>query len=170
MTLKTGIMRLKIQLCITEINYILKYFKIENLNLKLHILIILSVLQFTVLSVFLTKKETSLKKHAKSYWYQTFPSSFYVCLDVKWNWIVGKKKTCCCVQASISTDMKVSSKEKNCSLNNPYFLSGKIQLTQLKSAAEEHSLTQTHSSDSYMVHIYTFRSLVIFMHVLEYFT
>ncbi len=29
-TLKTGVMMLKIQLCITEINYILKYIKIEN--------------------------------------------------------------------------------------------------------------------------------------------
>ncbi len=29
-TLKTGVMTLKIQHCITEINYILKYIKIEN--------------------------------------------------------------------------------------------------------------------------------------------
>jgi len=29
-TLKTGVMMLKIQLCITGINYILKYVKIEN--------------------------------------------------------------------------------------------------------------------------------------------
>ncbi len=31
MTLKTGVMMLKIQLCFTGINYILKYVKIENL-------------------------------------------------------------------------------------------------------------------------------------------
>ncbi len=30
MTLKTGVMMLKIQLCITAINYILLYIKIEN--------------------------------------------------------------------------------------------------------------------------------------------
>ncbi len=29
-TLKTGVMKLKIQRCITEINYILNYIKIEN--------------------------------------------------------------------------------------------------------------------------------------------
>ncbi len=31
MTLKTGVMMLKIQLCITEINYILKHIQIEKL-------------------------------------------------------------------------------------------------------------------------------------------
>ncbi len=35
MTLKTGGMMLKIQRCITEINYILKYIKIENYYFKL---------------------------------------------------------------------------------------------------------------------------------------
>ncbi len=32
---KTGVMMLKIQLCITGINYILKYSKVENSYLKL---------------------------------------------------------------------------------------------------------------------------------------
>ncbi len=35
MTLKTGVMMLKIQLCFTGINYILKYNKIENFYFKL---------------------------------------------------------------------------------------------------------------------------------------
>ncbi len=34
-TLKTGVMMLKIQRCITEINYILKYVKIEKRYFKL---------------------------------------------------------------------------------------------------------------------------------------
>ncbi len=34
-TLKTGVMMLKIQRCITEINYISKYIKTENSYLKL---------------------------------------------------------------------------------------------------------------------------------------
>ncbi len=34
-TLKTEVMMLKIQLCITEINYILKYIQIENMYFKL---------------------------------------------------------------------------------------------------------------------------------------
>ncbi len=34
-TMKTGVMMLKIQLCITGINYILKYIKIENGYFKL---------------------------------------------------------------------------------------------------------------------------------------
>jgi len=34
-TLKTGVMMLKIQLCITEINSILKYIKIDNSSFKL---------------------------------------------------------------------------------------------------------------------------------------
>ncbi len=34
-TLKTGVMMLKIQLCITGMNYILKYIKIENFYFKL---------------------------------------------------------------------------------------------------------------------------------------
>ncbi len=34
-TLKTGVMMLKIQLCITEINYILQYITIENSYFKL---------------------------------------------------------------------------------------------------------------------------------------
>ncbi len=34
-TLKTGVMKLKIQLCFTGINYILKYIKIENIYFKL---------------------------------------------------------------------------------------------------------------------------------------
>ncbi len=34
-TLKTGVMMLKIQLCITGINYILKYIQIENSYFKL---------------------------------------------------------------------------------------------------------------------------------------
>ncbi len=37
MTLKTGVIMLKIQLCITEINYILKYNKIENCSFKLQL-------------------------------------------------------------------------------------------------------------------------------------
>ncbi len=32
---KTGVMMLKIQLCITGINYILKYIQIENIYFKL---------------------------------------------------------------------------------------------------------------------------------------
>ncbi len=36
MTLKTGILKLKIQLCITGINYILKYIHIENMYFKFH--------------------------------------------------------------------------------------------------------------------------------------
>ncbi len=35
-TLKTGVMMLKIQLCITEINYILKYIHVENTYFKLN--------------------------------------------------------------------------------------------------------------------------------------
>ncbi len=35
MTLKTGVMMLKIQLCITGVNYILQYIQIENRNVKL---------------------------------------------------------------------------------------------------------------------------------------
>ncbi len=35
MTLKTGVMMLKIQLYFTEINYIVEYIKIENLLFKL---------------------------------------------------------------------------------------------------------------------------------------
>ncbi len=35
MTLKTGVMMLKIQLCITEINDILKYIKIDIQSFKL---------------------------------------------------------------------------------------------------------------------------------------
>ncbi len=34
-TLKTGVMMLKIQLCITGMNYILKYIKTENFYFKL---------------------------------------------------------------------------------------------------------------------------------------
>ncbi len=34
MTLKTGVMMLKIQLCFTEINYIVEYIKIENCYFK----------------------------------------------------------------------------------------------------------------------------------------
>ncbi len=34
MTLKIGVLMLKIQLCITGINYILKYIKIENICFK----------------------------------------------------------------------------------------------------------------------------------------
>ncbi len=34
MTLKTGVMMLKIQLCITGINYFLKYIQIENIYFK----------------------------------------------------------------------------------------------------------------------------------------
>ncbi len=34
MTLKTAVMMLKIQLCITEINFILKYIQIENIILN----------------------------------------------------------------------------------------------------------------------------------------
>ncbi len=37
MTLKTGVIMLKIQLCITGINYILKYNKIENCSFKLQL-------------------------------------------------------------------------------------------------------------------------------------
>ncbi len=35
MTLKTGVMLLKIKLCIQRVNYILKYIKIENCYFKL---------------------------------------------------------------------------------------------------------------------------------------
>jgi len=35
-TLKTGVMMQKIQLCITRINYSLKYIKIENSYFKLY--------------------------------------------------------------------------------------------------------------------------------------
>ncbi len=34
-TLKTGVMMLKIQLCFSGINYIFKYIKIENIYFKL---------------------------------------------------------------------------------------------------------------------------------------
>ncbi len=57
MTLKTGVMMLKIQRCVTEINYILKYIKIGNCNILHYNIIILEIAirfhNITVFSVFL---------------------------------------------------------------------------------------------------------------------
>ncbi len=50
-------------------------------------------------------------------------------------------------------------KEKNCSLNNPYFLSGKIQLTQLRVQLKNTVLHRHTPQNLFMVHIYTFSRL-----------
>ncbi len=50
-TLKTGIMMMKIQLCITEINYILQYIEtvISNCNFKMY-----SILYFKLIFQYIT--------------------------------------------------------------------------------------------------------------------
>lgn len=50
--------------------------------------------------------------------------------------------------------MKVSSEKQNCSLNYSYFLSARIWLTHLKSAAWEHNLTQTRSFYDALLYIF----------------
>ncbi len=55
MTLKTGVMMLKIQLCITEINYILKYITIETAILNCnHIFIYIYIYIFFFFFFFLS--------------------------------------------------------------------------------------------------------------------
>ncbi len=73
-TLKTGVMMLQIQRCITEINYTLKYIKIETGILNCN-----NISQYYCFSVFFIKLNAALmtrrnffKKYKKSYWSQTF--------------------------------------------------------------------------------------------------
>ncbi len=59
MTLKTGAMMLKIQFCITELNHIFKYIKIENCSFKL-----LSYFKVLFLPYFgLNKRTLNCKRH-----------------------------------------------------------------------------------------------------------
>ncbi len=70
-TLKTGGMMLKIQLCITEINYILTYIHLENSYLKLLQYFIIDCIFYQINAVCLAEKTSFYsgliyKKHLKS--------------------------------------------------------------------------------------------------------
>ncbi len=69
MTLKTGVMMLKIERCVTEINYILKYIKIGN-NIRNCNKISQYYCFFCIfdqINTALMSRKDSLKKHKKSY-------------------------------------------------------------------------------------------------------